>query len=152
MFSEGILSCPTYNGMFRISEQQNNVYFYRFDYTGFRFGGFLGALHAMEIPYVFNSMDRKPVSLLYGKKQMPAAQELSKVIQGYWINFAHTGNPNGQDLPEWPEFLLSGPLNVQVFGEQTRTETVGMAERCAFWEEYNRTHAPLFETMGKPKK
>jgi len=153
MFSEGILSCPTYNGMFRVSEQQSEVYFYRFDYTGFRLGGIIKALHAMEIPYVFNSMDRMPFCFFYGKKQMPAAEELSRVIQGYWVNFAHTGNPNGDGLPEWEPFLLpGGPPHVQVFNKNTGNETPDMSERCAFWEEYNRTHYPLFETMGKPGK
>ena len=26
------------------------------------------------------------------------------MIQTYWINFADKGDPNGPDLPDWPNF------------------------------------------------
>jgi para-nitrobenzyl esterase len=31
-------------------------------------------------------------------------RQASNVIQGYWTNFAKTGNPNGGGLPEWPRY------------------------------------------------
>ena len=27
-------------------------------------------------------------------------------MSSYWINFAATGNPNGEGLPDWPAYTL----------------------------------------------
>ncbi len=37
----------------------------------------------------------------------PTDVALSEQIQGYWVNFAKTGNPNGPGLPHWPAFSSS---------------------------------------------
>lgn len=29
-------------------------------------------------------------------------------MSAQWINFINTGNPNGEDLPEWPEYTSNG--------------------------------------------
>ena len=30
--------------------------------------------------------------------------DLSRRLQAYWVNFAHTGDPNGKGLTNWPEY------------------------------------------------
>lgn len=59
----------------------------------------IGAFHAAEITFVFNS---HPPLL----KLNDADRTLTQRMGSYWTNFAKTGNPNGANLPEWP---LSGP-------------------------------------------
>ena len=56
----------------------------------------LGAFHAAEIPFVFDSHES-----VLGVTEDDAA--LTKTMIGYWTNFARSGNPNGSGLPEWPQ-------------------------------------------------
>lgn len=54
----------------------------------------LGAFHAAEIPYVFGN----------GVPDHPDDKRVQELLQGYWVNFATFGDPNGEDLPEWPRY------------------------------------------------
>ena len=34
----------------------------------------------------------------------PADSKVSETMQGYFVNFIKTGNPNGSGLPNWPAY------------------------------------------------
>ncbi len=55
----------------------------------------LSNYHAGELPYAYGNLWRHPG--VYDKDDY----YLSDVMQQYWVNFAKTGNPNGDGLPEW---------------------------------------------------
>ena len=55
-----------------------------------------GAAHASEIPYVFNSL-----SSHNGATLAPRDQQVAKMMNAYWANFAKTGDPNSAGLPRW---------------------------------------------------
>jgi para-nitrobenzyl esterase len=58
-----------------------------------------GAAHASEIPYVFNNLRGRN-----GAALDPKDKEVARIMNTYWTNFAKTGDPNGNGLPEWPVF------------------------------------------------
>ena len=61
-----------------------------------------GASHASEIPYVFNNLSGRD-----GAAVAREDQEVAKMMNTYWANFAKTGDPNGPGLPKWPRYNLS---------------------------------------------
>ncbi len=148
ILSDALVSCPAYSGMAAVAKNQAGVYYYRFDYDGMRFGKSIGAVHAMEIAFVFDSFDRPPVSRLYNDKNIEEARALSKNIQSYWVNFARTGNPNGQGLQPWPEFSSENPAR-QILDTTIRTEMSDKHEKCEFWEKYNQNHVIPVRNLGK---
>jgi para-nitrobenzyl esterase len=57
-----------------------------------------GANHGEEMSFVFGNP-----SVFSGAPQA-GDEELSRLMQTYWVNFAKSGDPNGPGLPAWPVF------------------------------------------------
>lgn len=136
--SDVALGCPTYEGVRAVAEKQKKVFYYRFDYDEAQMGSLIGAAHLLEVPFVFSNFDRKPLRSMYAGikgEKLENRNELSRIIQGYWANFARAGDPNGEGLPPWPAFSGADP-KVQVLDTSIRTEAPDNSERCAFWSKY----------------
>ena len=65
-----------------------------------------GAYHSADIEYVFETLDSKHLPWTADDRK------LSDFISSYWTNFAKTGNPNGEGLPEWPAYSKSKDYEV----------------------------------------
>ncbi|WP_172328905.1 carboxylesterase/lipase family protein [Mangrovicoccus sp. HB161399] len=59
-----------------------------------------GAWHCAEIPMVFDNADLVPQSNGGGADALAMADVMSQA----WINFARTGDPNHDDMPDWPAY------------------------------------------------
>jgi para-nitrobenzyl esterase len=78
------------------------AYLYWFKKPSPRFGGKYGALHGIDIPYVFDNVDlAKP---LLGED--PSRYPLAQACSAAWIAFARTGNPNTPELPAWRPYSV----------------------------------------------
>ncbi len=82
------------------AERGSPTYVYLFTRPSQMLDGQLGAAHAMEIPFVFDTIDQPNVPDLIGNE--PDRGDLVGVMQSAWLSFAHTGNPSN-DL-EWPQY------------------------------------------------
>jgi para-nitrobenzyl esterase len=74
------------------------AYYYSFDRATPVEGGRYFAPHGSEIPFVFNNLDK--AANVVGSIT-PQAQKLADLMSAAWANFARTGDPNTEGLPEW---------------------------------------------------
>lgn len=81
------------------------TYLYRFSYVAdsLKDKQVAGAPHASEIEYVFDTVGNR-----YGASLTPGDKAVARRMNGYWANFARSGNPNGNALPHWPRFSVAG--------------------------------------------
>ena len=76
------------------------VYTYIFAWESPVLNGILRSTHCMEIPFVFNNADIHASMTGGGKDALELADRMSQA----WINFARTGDPNTEELPQWPAY------------------------------------------------
>lgn len=75
---------------------ESGTYSYLFSYT-FPYDGGHIAWHCSEIPFVFHN-----TSLVAAFNEEGVTDLLEKQMCDAWLNFARTGKPASEDLPEWP--------------------------------------------------
>ncbi len=90
----------------RIAESHNknnkNTYNYLFKWPSPALKGVLGCCHAIEIPFVFGTHKLPKIDEFVGKDA--AVEAISEKMMDAWIAFARTGNPNNDNIPEWPPY------------------------------------------------
>ncbi len=67
-----------------------------------------GAFHSSELWYVFGTLNRcwRPMEAV--------DYNLSLIMTDYWTNFAKNGNPNGANLPAWPQLTNENPVIMEI--------------------------------------
>ncbi len=86
-----------------------------------------GVAHQDDIAFVLQTLDTEkdldPIS--------PRDWEKSELMSAYWVQFAKTGNPNRDGLPEWPAFNPDTAPILEI-GDETVVRENFMSERMAF--------------------
>lgn len=105
-----------------MKEHQDDIYAYRFDWCGpepYNFA--LGAAHGMEMLFFFGS-DRGPYDAWTPEADPSGRKELMDIMITYLANFVATGNPNGENLPQWQQWsnAQDGPKVVLLDADDDR--------------------------------
>ena len=113
---------------------KEDVFAYRFDwddepkFLGMDFSKLLGAAHALEIGFIFNSpeiIDQEESGLsdiLYDRENFNSDKGLSKAMSQYWVNFAYDGNPNSNPYAldvKWNPWVNKSAEQFIVFDTET---------------------------------
>jgi para-nitrobenzyl esterase len=108
------------------SQQQRHTYMYLWTWPSPALGGALGACHAVEIPFVFGTLDAPGMDQFSGSG--PEAEWLSAQVMDAWVGFARKGRPRNVGWSDWPPYsetqrctfeigrvprLLSSPLDAE---------------------------------------
>jgi para-nitrobenzyl esterase len=81
--------------------QGARVWMYRFAWRSPAFGGRIGAGHATELPFVFNTTDAEMSRGLIGDDPPTA---LADAVHHAWAAFIADGEPGHAGLPSWPQY------------------------------------------------
>ncbi len=81
-----------------------------------------GAFHTGEVPYAYNTLHTSD------RPWEQADRDLAEAMSSYWVSFAEDGDPNREDLPEWPN-AEPGEYQTMIFGNSLHVEPVPMKER-----------------------
>jgi para-nitrobenzyl esterase len=88
-----------------------------------------GSPHGQDVAYVFMHLDPS------NPQVTKSDQDISEAMATYWTNFAKSGNPSGEGVPEWPAFSDANPV-VMHFNKTPHTGPVPSAESLKVLDTY----------------
>ena len=132
LMTDYIFRIPTIRLLEAQSKCQSNTYNYLFTWPSPGFNGDLGACHALEIPFVFNTLNNPAFEDFVGKS--PDLNDISYKVMDAWIAFARTGNPNHDGIPKWPSYDIEKRSTMLIDHEFKVVEKFLDKERAA-WDD-----------------
>ena len=113
--------------------QQQPVWRYFLTYKQSGILSSTGSYHGMELFYVFNNWE----NALLGKGPLFTAQDdsMETNMLAYWISFAAAGNPNGQGLIPWPQYVSSTDPYMEMKATPNGVQKGIRTAKCDFWDQ-----------------
>ena len=93
----------------------------------------LGSYHGMELFYVFNNWEN--TLLGSGFLFKPEDKAVQDAMLKYWVNFAATGNPNGEKLANWPQYRSSNDCFLEINSSPNGNQTGIRTNESDFWDK-----------------
>ncbi len=87
-----------------------------------------GAIHGIELPFVFGSLDGIP-----GYTPTPFERSLSDQMNRAWAFLAGSGDPNGPGAPAWPAYDPAADRTL-VFDDPPAAADGIRTQTCDFWD------------------
>jgi para-nitrobenzyl esterase len=112
--------------------------------------GIIGAAHEVDVPFVFDVLDKKGVDELLGSDLVadPAGRKLAEDVAAAWASFARDGRPALRSIAEWPEYREGARTTVLLDLEST-ISLEHRRERLDFWEAHSSA-APIAVVFLSP--
>jgi para-nitrobenzyl esterase len=109
------------------------VWLYAFQWETPVFGGRLGAYHALDVPFTFDTLDEVGAT-----DRSPAAKTLAARMSGTWAAFARNGRPDHPAIPAWPPYDTERRATM-LLDSEWRVEDDHGREARLLWKEIVRT-------------
>jgi para-nitrobenzyl esterase len=112
------------------SQHQALTYMYLFTWESPAMKGALGACHALELPFMFGTLDAPGMDRFAGSG--PDAERLSELMMDAWTAFARSGTPAAKGMPAWPPYD-TGRRATMVFGQSVGVEDAPLDAERQVW-------------------
>ncbi|MCK4286858.1 MAG: carboxylesterase family protein, partial [Candidatus Lokiarchaeota archaeon] len=113
------------------SKYQKNIYMYLFTWQSPLDGGKYGAMHALELSFVFGLLGNRDIGIVPGRTE--ETQRLSEQMMDAWIAFARSGNPNHENIPELPPYDKENRATI-LFDKEVTVEKDPYGNERAAWD------------------
>jgi para-nitrobenzyl esterase len=127
--TDGVFRLPAIQ-LLEAQQAHAPVWAYLFTFATPVFGGILRSTHALEIPFVFDNLDRGGADVLTGTG--PERQGIADAMHRAWIAFARDGDPRHGGLPEWPRYDLDRRATMRFDAHCEVLDDPGRDDRIAF--------------------
>jgi len=112
-----------------VAQGASPVWLYTFDWETPLFEGKLKAFHAIDVPFVFRTIDA-----VGSTDRSAAVHDLSRRMASTWTAFARAGKPDNPAIPHWPAYTTSERATF-VLDRECRVENDYGREARLMWKE-----------------
>jgi para-nitrobenzyl esterase len=116
----------------KVAQNRAPLWLYSFDWETPVFDGKLKAYHALDVPFVFNTIDAVGAT-----DRGPVAHDLSRRMCATWAAFARTGKPDNAAIPHWPAYTLA------------ERSTMIVNRECSVAKDYGREARLLWKDIAQ---
>jgi para-nitrobenzyl esterase len=117
----------------KAAQKQAPVWMYSFEWETPLFDGRLGAPHALDVPFCFDTID-----LTNATDLSPGAKKVAATMASTWVAFARSGNPDNESIPHWPAYNATERPTL-LLDVEPRVENDLRGEARRLWQDITGT-------------
>jgi para-nitrobenzyl esterase len=131
IYSDSMFRIPSIRLAEEQSKHRGNTYMYLFSWKTPLDGGRFGAMHALELSFVFGILLDRDIGIFPRKTE--ETQNLSEKMMDTWTSFARTGNPNNKNIPKLTPYDLEKRSTI-IFNKKVTIQNDPCGKERLAWE------------------